>query len=109
MDKIPSTLNIAWNNFKRQFKMRYHPLSCAICDSIDKREFHHIKPFSEDHTLFTDLGNIMILCRNCHFHYGHLGNWQNHNPDIKEKLQDYRKEVLKDKYVFKVPKYLESL
>jgi hypothetical protein len=100
-------MDIAWNNYKKYFLKKYHPLTCAICDTHEKRELHHIKPFKDNHNLFQDDSNIIVLCREHHFTYGHMRNWQYENDTLLENLQNYRKFILQDKYFFKIPKNLE--
>jgi|SRR3990167_2315225 len=40
--------------------------NCRICGSIEKLEIHHIEPLSQSPLLLLDIGNVILLCNNCH-------------------------------------------
>jgi hypothetical protein len=40
--------------------------SCRLCGSVDRREIHHIDPFSQSPLLMMDIGNVILLCHDCH-------------------------------------------
>jgi hypothetical protein len=39
---------------------------CRLCESKDRREIHHIDPFSQSPLLMLDIGNVILLCHECH-------------------------------------------
>ena len=61
---------------------------CAACGSHNNLEVHHIKPFHLDRSLELDPANLITLCeeskRKCHLEIGHLGNFRNENPKVRE-------------------------
>lgn len=63
-----------------------HPY-CAVCTSQTGAEAHHILPYHLFPELELDPGNLITLCRrpgwNCHFLFGHLGDWRSYNPDVR--------------------------
>ena len=59
---------------------------CAACGRREKLEVHHIVPFHVDPELELVASNLMTLCEgptNCHFVFGHLGNWRWHNRFVR--------------------------
>ena len=65
---------------------------CELCDDNKKLEGHHIYP----RHLFPDLAlkasNVIILCRDCHFRFGHFRNFHDYNPTINNLVQFYAVE-----------------
>lgn len=57
-----------------------HPL-CAFCGSTAV-DVHHIQPFHLFPARELDPDNLVSLCRNHHFIYGHAGDWKAYNPDV---------------------------
>lgn len=43
-------------------------------------QVHHLIPVSVDYDLQYDFDNLITLCRNCHFLFGHLKKWTSFNP-----------------------------
>lgn len=63
--------------------------SCAACGGTNHLEVHHIEPFHENPALELDPSNLITLCDklgkdNCHLEIGHLGNFKNKNPNVRE-------------------------
>ena len=66
------------------------PMSeCAWCRRSTNLNRHHIVPVSVDETRKNDPGNIVVLCRECHFVLGHRRNWKTYNPDVLEIVNVY--------------------
>jgi 5-methylcytosine-specific restriction endonuclease McrA len=81
---------MTWNNFKRGYRLRHHPLKCAVCDDYRKPELHHIIPASVRPDLAYDDSNFVVLCRLHHLIVGHLGNWNVSNPNVLDDIQRLR-------------------
>lgn len=75
-----------------------HPF-CSFCYCDKELEAHHVLPYYLWPEYELDRNNIVILCRDCHFKLGHLGNWKHYNPTIQ--LLIYLKQ--------NPPKYKEDL
>lgn len=74
-----------WN--VREKHLRSEPW-CRFCGGTLKLEVHHVKPFHLFPHLELDPTNLITLCEakglNCHLMRGHLGNWHQWNPNIRE-------------------------
>ena len=55
-------------------------ISCAACGTRSQIEVHHIQPFHLMRALELESSNLVVLCRGCHLVFGHLHNWESHNP-----------------------------
>jgi hypothetical protein len=53
-----------WRQLVRQVYAR--DKCCRLCESLVKLEIHHIDPFSQAPLLMLDIGNVILLCHNCH-------------------------------------------
>lgn len=70
--------------------LRLHP-ACAWCGATNNLNAHHILPAhrcarSGDWPALAAQTNLLTLCRQDHFLHGHLGNWTNWNPRIREEV-----------------------
>lgn len=88
--------NHAWNNFKRGYIYRHHPLRCAACDTHISVELHHIVPISEPDSPRNVDSNIIALCRHHHFVIGHNSNWSISNPNVVRDVALIRSMTKKD-------------
>jgi len=66
----------------RNIYIRDHNV-CAMCGSVKKLEVHHVKPYSKFPALRYDQGNLITLCRECHFRFGHGRNFHKSNSEIR--------------------------
>lgn len=61
---------------------------CRMCGGIEHLEVHHMMPFHLDESKELDDTNLITLCEcpgiDCHLKHGHLGNWHNYNPMIRQ-------------------------
>jgi hypothetical protein len=71
---------------------------CAGCDAGRDLEAHHIVPYHIDPARELDTANLICLCRDCHFVFGHLRDWSASNPQVREdaalflqRIRDYRR------------------
>ena len=76
-----------WKELRGLF-IKHHP-TCAACGSTKKLQVHHCQPVSEGGS--DDWNNLIVLCMggrfkglSCHFIIGHRGDWQLHNPFVRE-------------------------
>jgi len=85
-----TTRSKGWRKVRKTFIKKY-PV-CSACGSRRKLEVHHIKDFSYNPELELDPKNLITLCRSgtqCHFTFGHLGNWKSINPTVKEDSKQF--------------------
>lgn len=77
----------------RAIHLLKHP-ACEACGATGagvQLEVHHVVPFHIDRTKELDPTNLITLCRKgghlgcpCHLTFGHLGNFQRDNPNVRE-------------------------
>ncbi len=71
-----------WSKLAKTFIKTHN--TCVLCTTLKNLEVHHKKPWQ----LFPDLRynekNLITLCRECHFRFGHCLNWKNYNDKIEE-------------------------
>jgi len=97
--KLLTKRSSKWPTIRKTFLQTHN--TCAACGGAENLEVHHIEPFHENPALELDFNNFIVLCdkagkENCHLEIGHLGNFKNKNPNVKEdaakKLQKTKKE-----------------
>ena len=66
---------------------------CEMCGIQKKLEVHHVVPYHVSEELRYDQRNLITLCRECHFRFGHGRNWKRSNPGIRD-LCKFSKENL---------------
>ena len=64
----------------RNAYIKVHP-SCIVCGK-PAEEVHHVVPVHIDPSKELDISNLCSVCSDDHLRIGHLGNFQNVNPDI---------------------------
>jgi hypothetical protein len=70
-----------WRKLRRAIVDHYK--CCAICGWKKKLEGHHVKPRHLYPELTLIWENVVILCRDCHFHIAHWNNYKDYNPEIE--------------------------
>lgn len=78
-----------WGPFRDRF-IQENPF-CAGCSRQTMLEVHHIQPFHARPDLECDESNVVVLCRDCHYTFGHLRNWRLANPHVLEDAAGYRR------------------
>lgn len=84
----------------RKLHLEKNP-GCSVCGSISLVEVHHIKPFHSHPELELDLENLITLCEskkygvNCHLFFGHLGDYQAENLDVKKDAEKWKSKFAK--------------
>jgi arsenate reductase-like glutaredoxin family protein len=71
--------------------------ACAVCQKTNNLNVHHIKPFHLYPELELETTNLITLCENkgmnCHFLFGHLGDWEAYNPSIVEDAPKQQEKI----------------
>ena len=62
---------------------------CQCCGRHKKLEVHHIIPWHKSPELRVEPSNLITLCRECHFRFGHHSYWKDSNPLIKLDCQKF--------------------
>jgi hypothetical protein len=63
---------------------------CAACGTKKRLEAHHAIPFDEAPERELDEDNAIVLCRICHFIFGHFKSWTRWNPNVRQDVANYR-------------------
>jgi len=74
---IESNRSIYWSKTRNEY-IKHYPV-CEICVR-EAKVVHHIIPVHIHSGLELSWSNLISLCDNCHFKYGHLENWKSWNP-----------------------------
>lgn len=67
---------------------------CQCCGRHKELEVHHIIPWHLSHELRVDPSNLITLCRDCHFRFGHHSNWSDHNATIREDCERFNQSTI---------------
>jgi 5-methylcytosine-specific restriction enzyme A len=70
-----------WEEVRKAF-VKEHP-TCAVCGSKKDLNCHHKLPFHINPALELDPTNLITLCRDHHFLFGHFLNWKSFNKDVE--------------------------
>ena len=71
-----------WREVRNNF-LRYND-KCAVCNTKKKLAVHHKMPFHLSPELELDGNNLITVCREHHYTFGHLCNWSSYNDKIVE-------------------------
>lgn len=82
-----------WPAVRAQF-IRHNPY-CAACGRTETLEAHHVVPFQKAPELELEPGNLVSLCRTCHFVFGHLQDWNSWNPQVREDAAKYMEKRMR--------------
>jgi len=80
-----------WESVRREYLKDNR--ECVACGQTSSLEVHHIVPFHLRRDLELVPSNLMSLCRDCHFYFGHLKDWSSWNEHAKADAGDYRQKV----------------
>lgn len=72
-----------WPRFRDRF---LENKSCAACGTNRDLEAHHKLPLFWGGAEL-DEGNLIPLCRTCHYLIGHLKDWKSYNPNVDRDAQ----------------------
>jgi 5-methylcytosine-specific restriction protein A len=81
-----------WKKVRDSF-VKSHPF-CSACGTKNKLEVHHIRPYHVSPELELDKKNLITLCRNCHYIFGHYCDWQSWNINVKADTDYYNNQRL---------------
>lgn len=70
-----------WKKVRDEF-ISNNPV-CAACGTNKTLEVHHIKPYHLNPELELDKNNLITLCRDHHYTFGHFCDWRSWNIDVK--------------------------
>jgi len=76
-----ASLNWSWQRCRRDFLRKVGKV-CVICGTTKKIQVHHKEPRHLFPERSLDSTNLIALCRDCHFHSGHLCDYRNYNKNI---------------------------
>jgi hypothetical protein len=77
-----ASLNWSWQRCRRAFLKKVGKV-CVCCTSKKKIEVHHMLPRHIRPDLAVDQTNLIALCKDCHFHIGHLNSYHTYNDNIE--------------------------
>jgi predicted restriction endonuclease len=76
-----------WRNVRNKF-VKNNP-RCSACGSKNNLEVHHITPYHIDPSLELEHSNLIVLCRNHHYTFGHFCDWTSWNKDVQTDVVVY--------------------
>ena len=82
-DSLITVMHSEWEWRKVRNEHIEHESCCQMCALTRKLEVHHVQPWHIAPDLRYDLENLITLCRECHFRFGHYLNWKLSNPEIR--------------------------
>ncbi len=85
---VGATRSAQWQPLRT--KVLTHYKECQACRGDESLEVHHIVPFQVAPERELVLGNLLVLCRDCHYQLGHLRDWRSWNPTVVEDAGLYR-------------------
>lgn len=80
-----------WPTVRKHHLMRFP--ACAVCDSIDECDVHHVTPVHLCPEKELSPENLITLCRQHHFLFGHLASWTSFNKDVREDAEAWNKKI----------------
>ena len=76
-----ASLNWNWQRCRKDFLKKVGKV-CVCCNATKKIEVHHILPRHIRPDLAVDQTNLIALCKDCHFHIGHLNSYFTYNAAV---------------------------
>lgn len=80
-----------WPAFRSKWLKSHN--TCAACGTTSDLEVHHIVPFYVTPQLECDESNVITLCRDDHFTFGHLKDWKSWNAQVTQDCESYLNKV----------------
>ena len=81
-----------WETVRKNF-VKKHP-KCEVCGTDQKLNVHHIKPFHLDKSLELEPSNLITLCIDHHFLFGHLCDWRAINENVVSDVEMWKQKIL---------------
>lgn len=66
---------------------------CEVCGTKKELEAHHVVPYWINKALELVRSNLRVLCRKCHYLFGHRYSWKSYNPTIDEDIKIWREKI----------------
>lgn len=82
-----------WQSVRAAF-LKTHPC-CELCGKKIELQVHHVIPFHIDPSRELDETNLITLCADHHFLFGHLLHWDSYNPHVREDVELWRDKIAK--------------
>lgn len=82
-----------WDAFRARFLKENN--ECAACGAVKELEVHHVVPYQVRPDMELDRENLITLCRDDHFTFGHLKDWRSWNDKVRADCEKYRAKVRK--------------
>lgn len=98
-DLHPHDRSPFWEATQKAFRKQSEHASCAVCGGSEALQVHHVHPFhycinAGRPELELDHSNLISLCEagetDHHEIFGHLGNFQIYNPQVREHAQRFK-------------------
>ena len=84
-----------WKNVRTEHLKKFP--ECAVCGKVGKiiaNNVHHCIPVHIDKSRELDIeNNLITLCREDHYTFGHLKSWFSYEKDIKKISQEWREKI----------------
>lgn len=84
-----------WSAVQKAF-IAGHPM-CSVCGSkgklLNPLNVHHRNPFHIKPELELDPTNLITLCRQHHFTFGHLMSWKSWNTSVEKDSTDFLQKI----------------
>lgn len=80
-----------WETVRNDFIKRNR--ECVACGAGNALEVHHVLPFHLRRDLELVESNLVALCRDCHFYFGHLKDWSSWNEHVRTDAAAFRAKV----------------
>ena len=84
-----------WRSVRKAF-LAENPF-CAICNLkssfLKPLEVHHCVPFHLDRSLELSKSNLITLCREHHYEWGHLFSWRSFNKNVREDIEKMQEKI----------------
>lgn len=80
-----------WNKTRDAFIAK-NP-SCSACGQKTELEVHHCLPYHLRPDLELLESNLIVLCHDCHYYFGHLKNWKSYNDFVRQDASAFKAKV----------------
>ena len=80
-----------WKTVRKNFLTNNS--ECAVCGGTNDLEAHHIFPFHLHPEEELNPANLITLCRQHHYEWGHFFSWRSFNKDIVEDAKLFKSRV----------------
>ena len=84
-----------WSSVRKQY-LKLNP-NCAVCGKenrfLKSNEIHHCIPIFWDKSLELQESNLITLCPEHHFLFGHLMDWKSFAKDVRIDSEIWKKKI----------------